>query len=101
MAYTIKPDDSKYLEVCFDGDERPKRVPTAGSLTVPWLIRYNKIAEIRDEDKRNAATFEYFYELFRQYLGNKVDLLTSDQFNELIEAWGGETEEQEGVTPGE
>ena len=101
MAYRIAPPDIQYLEVYLNEEKKDaKRVPTAGSLPAPWLIRYNRVATLPD-DERGAAYFEFFYDLFHHYVGEKVELMTADQLNQLAEAWAGDTEEQDGATPGE
>ena len=100
MAYTIKPTELSYLDVYVGTNKRPRRVPTAGSLPAPWLIRHNKIAQL-PEDQRGAAWFEFFYELFREYVGPQVDSMTADQLNQLAEAWGDATEDKDGATAGE
>ena len=100
MAYTIGKPEVQYLDVYVADAKRHKRVPLAGSLPAPWLIRHNKVASM-PEDERGAAWFEFFYELFRAYVGPQVDQMTSDQLNELAEAWGDATEAEQGATPGE
>lgn len=100
MAYTIEKPEVQYLDVYVADAKRPKRVPLAGSLPAPWLIRHNKVASM-PEDERGAAWFEFFYDLFRAYVGSQVDQMTADQLNELAEAWGDATEAEQGATPGE
>lgn len=100
MAYNIGKPEVQYLDVYVADAKRPKRVPLAGSLPAPWLIRHNKVASL-PEDERGAAWFEFFYDLFRAYVGPQVDQMTADQLNELAEAWGDATEAEQGATPGE
>ena len=100
MAYHIKPAEVQYLEVYVGDAKRPKRVPTAGSLPAKWLIRHAEVSALPDE-QRGAAWFRFFYDLFREYVGEAVDSMTAEQLNQLAEAWGEVTEEQDGATPGE
>lgn len=100
MAYTIGKPKQQYLDVYVGEAKRPKRVPLAGSLPAPWLIRHNKVAKL-PEDERGAAWFEFFYELFRNYVGPQVDNMTADQLNELADAWADATGDEQGATPGE
>lgn len=100
MAYHIQPTEMHYMEVYIDGAKQPALIPTGGSLPAKWLIRQNHITDLPDEE-RGAAWFEFFYDLFREYLGAVVDLMTSEQLNQLAEAWGSETTEQDGAEPGE
>ena len=101
MSFTIPAPAQKYLEVYLGESKQPKRVPVAGSLPAPWLIRINKTQRIKDAAEREGAWFELFYDLFRAYLGADVDLMTANQINELAEAWSSAGEEQDGATEGE
>lgn len=100
MAYTIGKPKLQYLDVYVEGQKRPKRVPLAGSLPAPWVIRYNKVSQM-PEDQRGAGYFEFFYDLFLAYVGKEVESMTSDQLNQLAEAWGDITEDEQGANPGE
>lgn len=100
MAYSIKAPEQRFLEVYIGESETPKKVPLAGSLPAPWLIRINSVSKL-PEDARGAAWFELYYELFREYIGSDVERMTADQINALAEAWGDANNDEEGATPGE
>lgn len=100
MAYRISKPKQQFLDVYVGDAKRPKRVPLAGSLPSPWLIRHNKVASLPDE-QRGAAWFEFYYDLFHAYVGKEVELMTADQLNELAEAWADATTDDQGATPGE
>lgn len=100
MAYKISKPQQQYLDVYVGDAKRPKRVPLAGSLPAPWLIRHNKVAQLPDE-QRGAAWFEFYFDLFHAYVGKEVELMTADQLNELAEAWADATTDEQGATPGE
>lgn len=100
MAYTIGKPNQQFLDVYVGDAKRPKRVPLAGSMPAPWLIRHNKITTM-PEDERGAAWFEFYFDLFRAYVGPQVEQMTADQLNELAEAWADATANEQGATAGE
>jgi hypothetical protein len=100
MAYTIGKPKQQFLDVYVGDAKRPKRVPLAGSMPAPWLIRHNKITTM-PEDERGAAWFEFYYDLFRAYVGPQVEQMTADQLNELAEAWADAIANEQGGTAGE
>ena len=97
MPYKIEPTKAKFLEVYVGDAKRPKKVPLAGSLPAPWILRINKTRALPDE-VRGAAWFELLYALFREYVGPQVDQMTGDQLTELSDAWAEANEEEDGAS---
>lgn len=100
MSYRIPEREPKYLEVYIGNAKQPRRVPLMSSLPAPWVLRVNAIRKA-DEDERGMAWFEFAYELFREFVGPQVDKLTSDEINDLFEAWSDANQEQDGAEAGE
>lgn len=68
-----------YIEVQIDGGE-PKRIPTT-------LTRL-ELASVADVDTESVAeNIGWFAEFLRTYIGDVVDELGDDAYNEILQEW--------------
>ena len=90
----------QYIEVLVQGEDEPRRLPLAGSMSVSDGMAFAKVDRL-PKAKRDEAMMDIILEFFRKHLGDDVvDSISMSDFEALAEVWQGASD-GEGVGAGE